>query len=147
MRRRQAIAILALVGAIVATYLLLGKLGVVGEIACSVSHGCDTVNTSVYSELLGLPVSGIGLAGYLAILAVALAGASPRWEGDSRPDLLLSVLAGVAVVFTLYLTYAELFWIRAICQWCVLSQLIIIAIFVLALIGWLRSRRDAKAAE
>jgi uncharacterized membrane protein len=146
-KRRQAIAVLALVGAIVATYLLLGKLGVVGEIACSVSHGCDTVNTSVYSEFVGLPVSGIGLAGYLAILAVALAGTSERWERDPRFDLMLSLLSGVAVVFTLYLTYAELFWIRAICQWCVLSQLIIVAIFVLAVIGVVRSRRSARAAE
>ncbi len=51
----------------------------------------------------------------------------------------------MAVVFTLYLTYAELFILRAICQWCVVSQLLILAIFVLALLGLVRGQALARA--
>ncbi len=141
MNRRRAVAVLALLGGLDAAYLLLAKLGYIGGLACSISNGCDLVNTSVYSEFLGLPVAGIGLAGYLALFAVAFFGVQPRWAEDRRPDIVLSALSGVAVIFTLYLTYAELFILRAICQWCVVSQLIILAIFVLSLLGLFRAGR------
>lgn len=135
MNRRRAIAILALIGALDATYLLLAKLGYIGSLSCSISHGCDVVNTSVYSDFLGMPVAGIGLVGYVTMLVIAVAALQPRWLDDPRPDRLLALLSGVAVVFTLYLTYAEFFWLHAVCQWCVISQIVIIAIFVLALLG------------
>lgn len=135
MNRRRAIAVLALLGALDATYLLLGKLGITGGYVCSVTGGCEVVNTSPYSEFLGMPVAAIGLLGYLAILVVALVAVQPRWLPDRRPDLLLGLLSGVAVAFSLYLTYVELFVLRALCQWCMVSQVLIIAIFVLALVG------------
>lgn len=135
MNRRRAIAVLALFGALDATYLLLGKIGLIGGYVCTVSGGCEVVNTSAYSEILGIPVAAIGLLGYLAIVAAALAAIQPRWLAERRPDVLLSLLAGVGVAFSLYLTYAELFILRAVCQWCIVSQLIIIVIFVLALVG------------
>ncbi len=135
MNRRRAIAVLALLGALDATYLLLGKLGITHGYVCSVTGGCEVVNTSPYSEFLGVPVAAIGLLGYVAILIVALAAIQPRWLADRRPDKLLGLLSGVAVAFSLYLTYVELFVLRAVCQWCIVSQLIIIVIFVLALVG------------
>lgn len=139
MNRRRAIAVLALLGALDSTYLLLAKVGVIGSLACQVSRGCDLVNTSSYSVLLGLPVSAIGLGGYLVLLALALLGLQPRWLDDRRPDALLAILSGVGLAFAAYLTYAELFIIRAICQWCVVSQACILTIFVLAALG-LRDR-------
>ncbi len=135
MNRRQVVAVLALLGALDATYLLLGKLGVIGGLECSISHGCDRVNTSSYSDFLGLPVAGIGLVGYLALFAIAVIGQQPRWIGERWPDGLLALVSGVAVAFTLYLTYAEIFILDAICQWCVVSQITILAVFVLALVG------------
>ena len=140
MNRRRAIAILALLGALDAGYLLLAKLGITGPLSCSISRGCEMVNMSEYSVFLGIPVSAIGLAGYLAILALAIAGTLPRWVPERWPDLLLTLLSGIALVFTLYLTYAEFFVLRAICQWCVASQVIVVAICVLSVIGLRRAR-------
>lgn len=140
MNRRRAIAVLALLGALDSTYLLLAKIGVIGSLACQVSRGCDLVNTSSYSVFLGTPVSAIGLAGYLVLLVLALLGLQPRWLDDRRPDALLAVLSGVGLAFAAYLTYAELFIIRAICQWCVVSQVCILAIFLLAAFGLSESR-------
>ena len=140
MNRRRAIAVLALLGALDAAYLLLGKLGYVGSLECSISRGCDVVNASSYSQFLGIPVAGIGLAGYVALLVAAIAGLQPRWLSDKRPDLVLTLLAGIAVVFTVYLTYAEVVILGAICQWCVVSQIIILVIFVLSAMGLRRSR-------
>jgi len=133
--RRRAITVLALLGALDAVYLLLGKLGAIGALECSFSHGCDMVNASSYSQFLGFPVAAIGLAGYLAIFVIALIGQQPPRVGERWPDKLVALLSGIAVVFTLYLTYAEIFILGAICQWCVVSQVIILVIFVLALLG------------
>ncbi|MEE9133918.1 MAG: vitamin K epoxide reductase family protein [Gemmatimonadota bacterium] len=141
MNRRRTIAVLSLLGVLDATYLLLAKLGYVGNLECSISHGCDMVNASSYSEFLGMPVAAIGLAGYVALFAIAMAGVQPRWIGDRLPDRLLALLSGVAVAFTLYLTYAEVVILGAICQWCVVSQVVILAIFVLSVLG-LRRRES-----
>ena len=140
MNRRRAIAILALLGVLDSVYLLLAKLGFIGGLSCTISHGCDMVNSSSYSEFLGIPVSAIGVAGYLGLFVLAVVGIQPRWLDDPWPDRLLSLLAGVAVAFTLFLTYAEVFVLNAICQWCVVSQLLILAIFVLSLIGTSKGR-------
>jgi len=137
--RRRAVAVLALLGALDAAYLLLGKLGYVGSLECSISRGCDMVNASPYSQFLGVPVAGIGLAGYVALFLVAIVSLQPRWLSDKRPDLLLTLLSGIAVAFTVYLTYAEVVILGAICQWCVVSQIIILVIFILSATGVRRS--------
>lgn len=139
MNRRRAVAVLALFGALDAAYLLLGKLGYVGSLECSISRGCDMVNASSYSQFLGVPVAGIGLAGYVALFLVAIVSLQPRWLSDKRPDLLLTLLSGIAVAFTVYLTYAEVVILGAICQWCVVSQIIILVIFILSATGVRRS--------
>ena len=140
MNRRRAVAVLALLGALDAAYLLLGKLGYVGSLECSISRGCDMVNASSYSQFLGVPVAGIGLAGYVALFLVAIVGLQPRWLSDKRPDLLLTLLSAIALVFTVYLTYAEVVILGAICQWCVVSQIIILVIFILSAMGLRRSQ-------
>ena len=140
MNRRRAIAILALLGVLDSVYLLLAKTGLIGGLSCTISHGCDMVNSSSYSEFFGIPVAGIGFVGYVGLFMLAIVGIQPRWLEDSLPDRLLSLFAGVGVVFTLYLTYAELFILGAICQWCVVSQLLVLGIFVLSLIGVVKGR-------
>jgi uncharacterized membrane protein len=57
------------------------------------------------------------------------------------PAALLTVLAGIGVLFTVYLTYLELFVIHAICRWCVASGVIIVAIFILSLLDLRRLHR------
>src|SRR5207302_11490112 len=74
--RRQAIVLLALVGLLVATYLWLYKIGVLGELQCG-TGSCEYVQTSRYAELLGLPVAVYGVAGYATLLGLGLAGLQP----------------------------------------------------------------------
>ena len=147
MNRRRAIAVLALLGVLDSAYLLLAKLGYIGSLSCTVSHGCDVVNASPYSMFLGMPVSGIGVVGYVALFAIAIVGLQPRWLNDVRPDKLLALLSGVAVLFTLYLTYAEIFWLHAICQWCVISQIVIAVILVLAVVGIVKAGKAGVGSD
>ena len=134
MRYRQAIALLALVGLFVALYLWLHALGFGGPLKCG-TGACDTVQASPYAVFLGIPVAFYGVVGYLAILVVALIALRPAALPDRRWSLLLVALATVGFLFTVYLTYLELFVIHAICRWCVGSAAIITAIWVVSLVS------------
>jgi len=78
---------------------------------CGISHGCETVQTSSYAYLAGVPVALLGLLTYLLILITG------RRQGDNA--LLTGyVLTLIGFGLSLYLTYHEVFTIHAICSWC-----------------------------
>jgi uncharacterized membrane protein len=143
MRHRMVVASLALAGLLLSVYLTLYHAGLVGALACGASASCERVQLGRYGSLLGLPVAAYGIAGYLGILAVALAGLQPRWETSMTPTRLLVLLSGMGVAFTLYLKYLELFVIRAVCRWCVVSAVLITVIFLVSLLS-LRIRPSAS---
>jgi uncharacterized membrane protein len=145
MRYRQTIALLALVGFFVALYLWFYKIGIIGGLQCG-SGSCEYVQTSVYGRLLGIPVAFYGVIGYAGILGVAVVGLQPRWLDRAGPTKLVAAMAGVGVLFTLYLTYVELFVLQAICRWCVASAVIIAAIFIVTLADLSNRRQDSSAS-
>jgi uncharacterized membrane protein len=130
---RMGAAVLSLVGLFVSAYLYLYKIGRIGTLACG-AGGCETVQTSVWSRVAGVEVALIGVVGYALMLGVALAGLRPALTARRWPVQVLAALAGGGVLFTIYLTYLELFVIHAICRWCVGSAVIIVALFALALL-------------
>lgn len=130
---RRAIAGLALFGLAISAYLTWVHYAEVQPI-CSGISDCERVQTSDYAELAGIPVAVLGLVGHAAIL-VSL------WL---RVEITV-LLAYVAVGFSAYLTWAELFEIDAICQWCVASALTTVAIAVLATVLALRAPLHHRA--
>ncbi len=137
MKYRMAVALLALVGVLLATYLYLYKIGVVGTMACG-AGSCELVQTSQWSRFLGVEVSLIGLLGYLGIFGVSLAGLQPGQQERRWPDRALVFLSGGGFLFSAYLTYVELFVLDAICRWCVVSAVIITLLFVASILAWRR---------
>ncbi len=131
MRRRQTIALLALVGFCIALYLWLYKIGIIGRLQCG-SGSCEFVQTSRYGELLGVPVAFYGVIGYALIFAVAIAGLQPAQLERRWPTLTLAALAAGGFLLTIYLTAIELFVLHAICRWCVGSAAVMTTITSLA---------------
>jgi uncharacterized membrane protein len=123
------VAALALAGIFISLYLTLYKLGVIGELSCTLGS-CETVNTSRWSVFLGLPVAAWGLLFYLDVFGVALLGTHPRWENEPVISIVLVAEAAIGVLFSAWLTYLELAVIEAICIWCVASAVIVLAIFL-----------------
>lgn len=123
---------LSLVGIAVSGYLLLYKLQLGDTALCTIGD-CEVVNTSPYSEIMGIPVALLGVLGYSAILFLNLWGlvAKNNWA-RTIPSAIMWV-SFFGVLFSLYLTYIELFVLRAICPWCVVSAITISAIFLLSL--------------
>jgi uncharacterized membrane protein len=131
---RMGAALMSLLGLFVAVYLYLYKIGRIGALACG-TGGCETVQTSQWARFGGVEVALIGVVGYALLLAVAVAAIQTAPSGRRCPVDLLAALAAGGVLFTAYLTYLELFVIRAICRWCVGSAVIIVTILVLALLA------------
>jgi uncharacterized membrane protein len=128
--RRQTLALLAVVGICIALYLTLYKVGVIGVLSCSIGS-CETVNTSKWSMLLGLPIAAWGLAAYVALLVLAMIGSGESREESVPIARLLVALSGWSVLFSAWLTYLELFVIHAICIWCISSAVLWVVIFAL----------------
>ena len=112
-------------------------------LACS-STGvidCERVTTSAQSEVLGIPVALLGLGWFLAmcvaLLAVGMALAAP-WLSAARQA---GVVAGMA--FVLWLVYAELFVIDAICLWCTVVHVLAFALFVIVVLYGTEAAEEA----
>jgi uncharacterized membrane protein len=131
---RMAAALLSLTGLFISAYLYLYKIGKIGSLACG-TGGCETVQWSPWSRVAGIEVSLVGL------LVLCLGALQPSMVHRREPALLLAALSGIAVLFTIYLTYLELFVIHAICRWCVASGVVIVAIFILSLFDLRRLHR------
>lgn len=136
------VAALALAGIFISVYLTLYKLGVIGELSCTLGS-CETVNTSKWSIFLGLPVAAWGVLFYIDVFGVALLGTMPRWENEPVISIVLVAEAGIGVLFSAWLTYLELAVIHAICIWCVASAVIVTVIFVVSVADWREVRTPA----
>jgi uncharacterized membrane protein len=114
---------------------LVAKRFTGGSLACTRWAQCDVVNNSVYSQLYGVPVSVIGLAGYLLLLMLAVAAFWTEGRTRRRTLLLSFVLALGGVGFSIYLTYLEIYVIEALCAWCVASAIVITLLAVVTAVA------------
>ena len=134
-RLRVAIAVICLVGIAVAGYLTYIHYAGLKPV-CFSNGGCETVQSSRYAKLDGIPVAVLGLLGYIAILlSLALRGDLGRLAGFG--------VALIGFLFSVYLTYRELFTIKAICQWCVSSAVLVTVLVILTAARVLRSEPAA----
>jgi uncharacterized membrane protein len=133
---RIVLAVLAVTGLCMSAYLTWVHLRGVAPVCLAGGGGCETVQSSRYAEILGVPVAALGLGGYAGLLLSALL----RGEAGALLGLFVTL---VSVLFSAYLTYLELFVIYAICQWCVSSAALMTAAFIFCVIriGHLRKNR------
>jgi uncharacterized membrane protein len=124
--------------------MTLYKYGAIGSLTCAVGS-CETVQTSRWATLLGLPVAAWGVGFYLTVLALCLAGTTERWSASRPISLALVALTGWGVLFSSWLTYLEAAVIKAWCQWCVVSAVLTLALFVLAVMDWRETREGHPA--
>lgn len=129
---RALLAGLAGAGVAVSAYLTWSHLSGAAPVCVGGSAGCETVQASRYSEVLGVPVALLGLLAYAALLL----SATIRGERAAVFGLFVAL---VGTLYSAYLTYLELFVIRAICQWCVASAALIVASLIVCALRLNRS--------
>lgn len=104
---------------------------------CIGSHGCSVVNASRYSEVNGIPVAVIGVAGYAALLAVLLLERKPGFFKQNG-SMIFFGLALTGFLFNVYLIFVEIALIKAYCPFCITSQTAMTLVFVLSVIRLIR---------
>ncbi len=116
--RTWLVPLLIGIGLIIAGYLTYVEFARV-EAFCGPIGDCNAVQSSRYAKLLGIiPMGLFGVAGYLTMLA---AWAWPRFRSDALArisPMLVFAAALFGVLFSIYLTYIELFVLHAVCAWC-----------------------------
>ena len=144
MKHRMLASALSLIGVFVSLYLLLWKIGALDDLACTTS-GCETVQTSPYSDFLGVPVALYGVAGFAVLFVLSLVALQPRWIGRREPTVVLTAVSSIGVAFSAYLSYLEAAVIHAWCQWCVVSAVVVTLVFAACLAGLLAWPRAPAA--
>lgn len=127
--------LLALLGLAVSGYLTYEHYSASATLACpnTGAINCVKVTTSSYSKLLGVPVALLGLLFYVGLIALCLPAAwrsTNPWASRAR-----LAGAGAGVVFVLYLVWAELFRIDAICLWCTVVHATTLALFAVIVLA------------
>jgi uncharacterized membrane protein len=140
-----AIPFLALVGFGIALYLTVIEATSVPAI-CGPIGDCNAVQQSSYAWIFGvLPVGLFGVFGFLAIFVVWIWRKYRRDQFAQLAPLVIFGMAGFGTLFSVYLTYLELFVIRAVCIWCISSAVIITLLMLVSLPAasrWLAASED-----
>lgn len=135
---RRSLVLLSLTGTVLSSVSTYNHYVTSPSSYCDLNatFNCDIVNRSSYSELFGIPVAGIGIAGYLLLLLF-----SSLPPGRTRRRLRLAfAIAGLC--FALNLTYIEEHVLRT---WCILCLGSLAAIFSIAVLSLMAVYREKKS--
>jgi uncharacterized membrane protein len=127
--------LLCLAGVAVSAYLTYEHYSGSTSLACpdTGAVNCVKVTTSSYALLLGAPVALLGLLFFVGLTVLCLPQAW-RSEQPWLPRLRALALLGGSV-FVLYLVWAELFRLEAICLWCTAVHVDTVLLLGLVLAG------------
>jgi uncharacterized membrane protein len=121
---------LSVLGAGVAAYLTYTHYNH-DALVCTVGN-CGTVQTSEYATIGPIPIALLGLGMFITVSALALVRLTGQtWLTSSQANIASWTLAFTGLLYYIYLTYVEIWVIDAICQWCVATSIITLAVFAI----------------
>lgn len=129
--------VLSFAGFLVALYLAIKKI-YAGPISCFIFTGCDTVQNSVFQNFLGVPVAFWGVMFYLVLMFLIIRYIETKNFGILKLFFYLTI---PGALFSLYLIYLQLFVIKAICVYCVITDSIVLFLFITSYLKVIRHKR------
>ncbi len=137
---RLGMAVLASIGAVDTGLITLKRWQIVPELACPVTgDGCDIVLNSPWATVVGQPLALFGFLAYGAVLILAVAPLvapkQSRWQLNRTTWPLLMPLCLAMAVFSLSLVRLMVWVIQAFCFFCLLSAILSVLLFLIALLG------------
>lgn len=144
-RERLPQVVLALAGALVAGYLTLVQVHVLGPAWEPLfADGSQRVLHSSLSRALPVPDAGLGLLAYVADVVLGLVGRTDRWRTRPWPAYLLALVVLGAAAGGLALAVVQAVVVRAFCTLCLTTAALSVAILA---VNRLREARAALAAR
>jgi uncharacterized membrane protein len=131
-----AASIIALIGLADAAYLTVSHY-TKEPVPCSIVEGCETVLTSSYAELAGVPIAAFGAAAYFAAFSLAILAAF----GNRATWMLFGIQSFLMATVSVYLVYVQAFVIGAFCQFCLISAATSVGLFLVFLVSEVLNRR------
>jgi uncharacterized membrane protein len=137
---------LSAAGLLVSAFLAYESATAKAVLACPVNAtiDCGKVTSSAWSKLFGIPVAYLGLLFFVAMIGLCTKAAWDRGAAWVHAARLGGCAVGVAMV--LYLVWAELFKIGAICLWCTAVHVITFALFCVVMFGRVLSESPPVAS-
>lgn len=134
---------LSLIGIVLAGYLTYAHVNT-NALVCGLGD-CQSVQASEFATIGPVPVAVLGLLMYaVAFVCVLVVRMVPAWAVPAWAVAFAICLAGT--IYAIFLTWIEVAVIHAICQWCVASAVLTVALtVVLATLLW-QVIMDAPAA-
>jgi uncharacterized membrane protein len=130
-------------GLAVAAYLTYEHYTGSTTLACPATGAvdCAKVTSSAWSSILGIPVAPLGL-GFFAVMFVLCLPSLLR-RRSAALDIARLGFCGIGLLMALYLLWAELFQIHAICLWCTAVHVLTFLLFVTLLFGLVLSEPES----
>ncbi len=135
-RLTQITVALAILGLLVSIYMTIYKV-TSNDNMCLGSGDCSTVNASRYASINGIPVALIGVFGYAAIIGIHWLERKNEFF-EANGSMILFGISLLGFFFTLWLVYVEIALLKALCPFCVTSQITMTVIFILSIIRVVR---------
>lgn len=113
-------------------------------INCSIFNGCDTVTSSPYSTVLGIPVALLGVSYYFSFLLLVI------FYLDTRREKILEFAARfsvVGIIASFWFLFLQIFIIKALCLYCLISAASSTTLFVISLLILKSKRQKFLSAE
>lgn len=101
-----------------------------GPVECNFFSGCETVLNSKYSTIFGIPVALLGAAYYFTILFLSIYF---LLEKKTEYIKFLAFFTIVGFFASMYFVILQLFILKAICEYCMLSATGSTLLFLLGL--------------
>lgn len=130
-----AASLLALIGLADSVYLTVHHY-TSEPVPCSIVEGCETVLTSAYAEIAGVPLAAFGALAYFVAFSLAILTVF----GNRSMWLLFGIQSFIMAAVSAYLIYLQGYVIGAFCQFCLVSAATSIGLFVIYLISRFTSR-------
>ena len=132
---------LAMAGMGVAAYLTYSHYAD-QPIACAGLSGCQAVENSEYSKLVGIPVAVLGMLFCAGLLALVLARLARLPLAEEWAPLAAFSMTLTGVAFAAYLTYIELFVVEDVCIWCASFASIITVAWLITIVDVLAPTKE-----
>jgi uncharacterized membrane protein len=132
--------VLAIIGLLDSLYLTWVKVNHQYAL-CGPLGDCESVNTSQYSEIGGIPIALFGVGAYLLIVLILMLEKQGGVWKEYGPYSILGISL-VGTLYSIYLTYLEIAIIHAICPYCVISAIAITILFILSILRLLQDESE-----
>jgi uncharacterized membrane protein len=139
--KRLSIAslILAVLGAGISGYLTYVHYNI-DALVCA-GGGCEVVQQSKYSEIMGIPIAMLGLGMFLGVIALIFVREKlVDYAYLANAGIMLLLVSGL--IYFAYLTYLEMNVIYAWCQWCVATSIVTLILFIVEVVRMREDFRD-----